>query len=100
MKKESKNIEKCLAFIWELKNCKNMKVSVVPIVAGALGMTPKGLERIMEELEIWGRIETIDHNIVKILEYWFESYGHEETCCRLDSSKSHQLTLYWRSYNE
>ena len=31
----------------------------IPIVIGALGMVPKGLERSLEELEIRGRIETI-----------------------------------------
>ena len=35
-------------------------MTVIPIIIGALGMTPKGLERrLEEELEIRGRAETI-----------------------------------------
>ena len=37
----------------------NMKMMVMPIVIGALGMVHKGLERGLKQLEIRGRIETI-----------------------------------------
>ena len=37
----------------------NMKVKVVPNVIGAIGTVPKGLEKSLSELEIKGRIETI-----------------------------------------
>ena len=37
----------------------NMKVMVIPIVVGALGMVPKGLVSWQGELEIRGRAETI-----------------------------------------
>ena len=36
----------------------NMKKAVIPIVIGALGTLPKGLEREMEQFESRGRIET------------------------------------------
>ena len=36
-----------------------MRLKVVPIVVGALGMVPKGLEKRLEELEISGRIKAI-----------------------------------------
>ena len=36
-----------------------MKVTVIPIVFGALGIVPKGLGKRLGELEIRGRIETI-----------------------------------------
>ena len=36
-----------------------MKMTVIPIVIGALGTISKGLERRLEELEIGGRAETI-----------------------------------------
>ena len=36
-----------------------MRVTVLPIVIGKLGMVPKGLERRLEELEIGGQIKTI-----------------------------------------
>ena len=37
----------------------NMKVTVIPIVISALETVSKGLEERLEELEIGGRIETI-----------------------------------------
>ena len=48
-------------FVRELKkNLWNMKVTMTPIVVDALGtVVPKSLERNLEELEIRGRIETI-----------------------------------------
>ena len=36
-----------------------MRVTVIPIVVGALGSVPKGLVKKQEELEIRGRIKTI-----------------------------------------
>ena len=38
---------------------KNMKVTVIPIVVGAYGTVPKGLNKRLKKLEISGRIETI-----------------------------------------
>ena len=43
----------------EQKKLRNMKVTVIPIVIGVLGTVPKGLESRLEELEIRGRMETI-----------------------------------------
>ena len=57
--KESKNIYKYMDLARELKKLLNMKVPVIPIVLGALGTAPKNFERILEELEIRRRIETI-----------------------------------------
>ena len=36
-----------------------MKVTIVPIVIGALGTITKGLLKDLEDLEIGGRVETI-----------------------------------------
>ena len=36
-----------------------MGVTVIPVVVGVLGTVPKDLERRIEELEIRGRIDTI-----------------------------------------
>ena len=41
------------------KNKKNMMMTVIPIVVGALGTVPKGLKRIPEQQKIRGRIETL-----------------------------------------
>ena len=39
-----------------------MKVTIVPIVIGALGTITKGLLKGLEDLEIGGRVETIQTN--------------------------------------
>ena len=57
--KESKKIDKFLDLARELKNLWNIRVMVIPIVVGTLGMVPKGLELRLGELEMRGRIETI-----------------------------------------
>ena len=44
-----------------------MRVSVITIVDGALGTVSKSLEREPEELEIGGRIETIQTTALLIL---------------------------------
>ena len=36
-----------------------MKVTIIPIVIGALGTVTKGLIRALEDLTITGRVETI-----------------------------------------
>ena len=56
---ESETIDKFLDLLRELKWLWNMKVTMIPVVVGALGTVSKGLERGLEELEIRGRIETI-----------------------------------------
>ena len=43
----------------ELKKLWNMKVRVIPIVIGALGTVTKGLVQGLEDLEMRGRVETI-----------------------------------------
>ena len=51
-------MDKYLDLARELKKLWNMKVKVIPIVVGAHGTVPKGLEK---GLEIRGRIETIQN---------------------------------------
>ena len=41
-----------------------MRVTVMPMVFGALGTVPKGLEERLEELKIRGRIETIQTTVL------------------------------------
>ena len=38
-----------------------MKVTVIPIVIGTLGTVTKELVQILEDFEITGRIETVQH---------------------------------------
>ena len=62
-----------------------MKVTVIPIVVGTLGMVPKGLEKRLEEVEIRGRIEIIQTTallkLARILKRVLE------TCCHSNSSR-------------
>ena len=44
----------------ELKTLWNMWVTVISIVIGALGTVLKDLERVLDELQIGGRIKTIE----------------------------------------
>ena len=57
--KESKKKDKYLDLARELKKLWNMKVTIVPIMIGALGTITKGLLKGLEDLEVGGRAETI-----------------------------------------
>ena len=80
----------------ESKKLWNMKVTIIPIVIGAFGTVTKGLLKGREDLEIKGRVETIETTTLlrtaRIL-----SPGDlrrlKKTCCHSNSSKNHQLTL-------
>ena len=51
--------EKYLDLARELRNLGNMKVTVIPVLIGALRTVSKGLVRGLEEVEITGWIEAI-----------------------------------------
>ena len=57
--KESEKKDKYLNLASELKKLWNMKVTIVPIAIGALGTITKGLLIGLEDLEVGGRVETI-----------------------------------------
>ena len=57
--KECEKKDKNLNLTRELKNLWNMKVTIVPIVIGALGTITKGLLKGLEDLEVGGWVETI-----------------------------------------
>ena len=57
--KENLKKDKCLDIAREWKKLKNMKVTVIPIVIGALGTVTKELVQGLEDFEIRGRVETI-----------------------------------------
>ena len=57
--KESERKDKYLDLARELKTLWNMKVTIVPIVIGALGTIIKELLKGLEDLEVDGRVETI-----------------------------------------
>ena len=57
--KESEKKDKYLDLPRELKKPCNMKVTIIPIVIGALGTVTKGLLKRLEDLKITGQVETI-----------------------------------------
>ena len=57
--KESEKKDKYLDLARELKKLWNMKVTIVPIVSGALGTITEGLFKALDDLEVGGRVETI-----------------------------------------
>ena len=57
--KESENKDKYLDLARELKQLANMKVTITRIVNGAFGTVTKELIKGLEDLEIRGRVETI-----------------------------------------
>ena len=57
--KESKKKVKYLDLARELKKLWKIKVTIIPIVIGALGTVTKGLVQKLEDLEIRGQVETV-----------------------------------------
>ena len=57
--KECEKKDKYLDLAREFKKLWNMKVTIVPIVNGALGTITKGLLKRLEDLEVGGRVVTI-----------------------------------------
>ena len=62
-----------------------MKVTIAPIVIGGLGTITKGLLKGLEDLEVGGRVETIQ--MTALQRTWDESWRLEEICCHSNSSE-------------
>ena len=62
--KESERRDNYLDLARELKKLWNMKVTIVPIVIDALGTITKGLLKGLEDLEVGGRVETIQTTVL------------------------------------
>ena len=78
--KESEKKDKYFDFPRELKKLWNMKVTIVPIVIGALGTITKGLLKGLEDLEVGRRVETIQTTSLlwtaRILRRVLETWGY------------------------
>ena len=70
---------------WELKETRNMKVTIIPIVIGAFGIVPKGILKGLEDLEVGGRVETIQ--TTALLRTTRILRRVQETCCHSNSSE-------------
>ena len=77
--KEYEKKDKYLDLARELKKLRNMKVTIIPIVSGALGTVTKGLLMGLEELGVGGRVETIQKTTLlktaRILRIVLETWG-------------------------
>ena len=78
--KEREKKDKYLDLAREIKKLLNMKVTIVPIVIGTLGTVTKGLLKGLEDLEIGGRVETIQTTALlrtaRILRWALETWGN------------------------
>ena len=77
--KESEKKDKYLDLARELKKLWNMKVTIVPNVIDASGTVTKGLLKGLEDLEVGGRVETIQTTALlrtaRILRRVLETWG-------------------------
>ena len=56
-----------------------MKLTVIPIVIGALGTVTKGLLKVLGDMEIRGRVETVQ--AWKLEDEWrLSKHGNKKTC--------------------
>ena len=85
---ESEKKDKYLDLGRELKKLWNMKVTFIPIVIGALGTDIKELIKGIEDLEIRGRVKTIQTTVIlrltRILRKVLETWGD---CCHSNFSE-------------
>ena len=83
--KECEKKDKYLNLAKGLKKLWNMQVTIIPIVIGAFGTVTKGLLKGLEDLEVGGRVETIQTTALlrtaRILRRVLE------TCCHTISSE-------------
>ena len=57
--KESEKKDKYIDLVRQLKKLWNMQVIIIPIVIGVFGTVTKGLLKGLEDLEVGGRVDTI-----------------------------------------
>ena len=76
--KECEKKDKYLDIARELKNQRNMQMTIMPIVIGSFGTVAKGLLKGLEDVEVDGRVKTIQTTTLlrtvkilrRILETW------------------------------
>ena len=83
--KQCEKKDKYLNLARELKKLWNMKVTIVPIVIGAFGTVTKGLLNGLEDLEVGGRVETIQTTALLRMARILRRV--QETCCHSNSSE-------------
>ena len=95
--KQCEKRDKYLDLARELIKVWNMKLTIIPIVIGALGTETKALLKGLEDLEVGGRVETIETTTLKrtarilrrVLKTWGDLLSQTPV-------KNHQLMLMWK----
>ena len=90
--KESEKKDKHLDLARQLKKLWNMNVTIIPIVIGAFGKITKGLLKGLEDMEVVGRVETIQTTALlrtarilrRVLETWGDSNSSESPSANTD----------------
>ena len=95
--KESEKKDKYLDLARELKKLWNMKVTIVPIVIGALGTITNRLLKGLEDLEVGGRVETIQ---TTALLRTANPGDLRRLAIAQTPVENHQLTMMWKTLNE
>ena len=86
--KDCEKRDKYLDLARELKELWNMKGTIIPIVIDAFGTVTKGLFKGLEDLEVGGRVETIQTTaLLKTARILRSVRRLEETCCHSISSE-------------
>ena len=92
--KESEKTDKYLNLVRALKKLGNIKVTVILIVVGAFETVPKVLEKRFGELEIRGRVGTIQTTtLLRSARILRRSWRPEEIYCHADFMEKFELKL-------
>ena len=99
--KECEKKDKYLDIARELKKLWNMQVTIIPIVIGAFGTVTKGLLKELDDLEVGGRVETIQTTpLLRTARIWEESWRLEENCCLSNSSERPSANADVKNFSE
>ena len=75
-----------------------MKVTIIPIIIGALSIVPKGLVQSLEDLEITGQVETVltaaFFRTARILRRVLETWGHLLSLKDREDPPDDNVTIY------
>ena len=101
IQKESGKKDNYLDLAWELKKLWNMKVTIVPIVIGALGTVTKGLLKGLEDLEVGGWVETIQTTaLLRTARILRRDWDLRRLDVTQTPVKDFQLMLMWKTQKE
>ena len=100
--KENEKKDKYLDLAKELKKLWYMKVTIIPIVIGAFDIVTKELSKGLEDLEVGGRVETIQNTALlrtarilrKVLETCCHSNASERQSAKAGVKKSQGVNMY------